>query len=235
MSCVIPMSVQSVCQLLEQTVWYLQYINTSHKDQKWCSQSLPNFEPGEIDMHVIDIHPPCKSTCNTRCSVLEQLQFAFVLLCGNWPHNWTVVQERQNTSACWAFLIDWDIKKAEQCLIKDRPLPILVTIESTCFDHDSLLSRVTPSSSVSSTYYCCCQYYYCLYFLKYKNRLHLNIPVSSTINTLRYVFQPRGDVVVFTGRSDWEEGVHPETQLPTDDNRVCIPNGTLFPIGPGQK
>ena len=33
----------------------------------------------------------------------------------------------------------------------DRPIPILATIESICFDYDSFLSRVTPSSLVSST------------------------------------------------------------------------------------
>uniref|UniRef100_A0A4W5P3I5 EMI domain-containing protein n=1 Tax=Hucho hucho TaxID=62062 RepID=A0A4W5P3I5_9TELE len=44
-----------------------------------------------------------------------------------------------------------DKTRAEQCPIMDRPFPILATIESICFDHDRLLSRVTPRSLVSST------------------------------------------------------------------------------------
>ena len=76
-------------------------------------------------MHVTDTFPLCTSKCDIRAA--------------SGPV-WLTEMSRRGMPY-----------KAEECLIMDRPLPILVTIESICFDHDCVLSRVTPSSLVSST------------------------------------------------------------------------------------
>ena len=47
--------------------------------------------------------------------------------------------------------MEYGVKKAEHHFINARPLPVVTTIESVCFDHDSLQSKVTPSNLVSST------------------------------------------------------------------------------------
>jgi hypothetical protein len=54
-------------------------------------------------------------------------------------------------STCRTCVVDSVAKKAEDRFIIHRLLPILATTASICFDHDSLQSRVTPSSLVSST------------------------------------------------------------------------------------
>ena len=46
-------------------------------------------------------------------------------------------------------LVDIVVKKAEQRFISDIILPVLATVVLICFVHDSLQSRVTPSSLVS--------------------------------------------------------------------------------------
>ena len=50
-------------------------------------------------------------------------------------------------------LVDNAVKKVEQHFIMDILLPILATVVSIYFDHESLQSRVTPSSLVTSNYY----------------------------------------------------------------------------------
>jgi hypothetical protein len=53
------------------------------------------------------------------------------------PDNMTEQWSRCNkTRACRTYLVDSGVKKAEQRFIMDRLLPILVTVVSTCFDHD---------------------------------------------------------------------------------------------------
>ena len=46
-------------------------------------------------------------------------------------------------------LVDCDVKKAEQHIILDRPLHILATVESICFDNVSLQLRVTHQAVYS--------------------------------------------------------------------------------------
>jgi hypothetical protein len=65
------------------------------------------------------------------------------------PDHMTEQQSRcDKTRACRTCLVD---KKAEHRFIMDRLLPILAIVVSTSFDHDSLQSRVTPSSIFIST------------------------------------------------------------------------------------
>ena len=63
-----------------------------HKQVVMQSVTLSPLRLGEIDMHVIDASPPCRFKGQPFCSLLGQLSFAHVPLCGSWTYDWAVVQ-----------------------------------------------------------------------------------------------------------------------------------------------
>ena len=97
-------------------------------------------------MHSINISSLCTSKGQTCCPVLSQLQFSYVLFL--W-HLTTRLNSSQGATKLGsvgpALLI---------VLLRRQSIALLWTILATtvliCFDHDSLQSRVTPSSLVST-------------------------------------------------------------------------------------
>jgi hypothetical protein len=81
--------------------------------------NLLPFNPGEIDMHIINVSSLCTSKGQPCCPVLSQLQFSRVPFCGTCPHSGPGMTKPGPVGLA---------------LLIDILLPILATVESKCFD-----------------------------------------------------------------------------------------------------